>query len=206
MPTDHSKQYNTTAPNIRIEWVVIYLPFDNLGRSIARRPTKRFQQILIIEGSQPKIDKFKLPIIIDQYILRFQISMRYLIFMQILDCWDNLMKIFTCNIFIYSTITIWITFSLSGWDEIIIHLRGIRLQGVNFFMSRLFSRGWLYGGDGLISLCRFIFSPYSRPLHAFLSCRLSLSLLFSWLGCAWLSGPCRRNLHRWIYLCFKFCT
>ena len=86
MPTDHSEQYNSTTPNIRIQWVVIYLPFDNLGRSIARRPTKRFQQILIIEGSQPEIDKFKLPIIIDQYILRFQISMRYLIFMQILDC------------------------------------------------------------------------------------------------------------------------
>lgn len=66
MPTQHSKQYDTAAPNIRIERVIIPLSLDHLRRRITRRPTKSLQLVLlIIKRPKSKIYDLELLIVID---------------------------------------------------------------------------------------------------------------------------------------------
>lgn len=48
MPTQHSKENDTTAPNIRIQWIIAPLSLDHLRRCVARRPAKVLQLIPLI--------------------------------------------------------------------------------------------------------------------------------------------------------------
>lgn len=93
MPAQHSKQYNTATPNIRVEWVIILLRLDHLRSGVARRPTKGLQLILlIVKRPKSKIDDFQLPIVIDEYIFWLQVAVCHTVAMQILNSFDDLLE------------------------------------------------------------------------------------------------------------------
>ena len=93
MPAQHSKQYNTAAPDIRIEWVIIPLSFNHLRSGVARRRAKGLQLILlVVKRPKSKIDDFQLPIVIDEYIFWLQVTMRHTVAMQILNSFDDLLE------------------------------------------------------------------------------------------------------------------
>jgi len=74
--------------------VVTTLSFDDFWGGIAWGAAKRSLIFAIYKlGTKPKINNFDLIIVVDEYILRFEISMGNMILMKIVNSCDNLLKV-----------------------------------------------------------------------------------------------------------------
>lgn len=94
--TDHRKQNDSARPDIHFQAIVL-LAWNHFRWSVARRPTGCLQKLTwFVSIAEPKINDFQGILPVNQQILRFEVAMNNIQFMNISDATYNLLEKSTC--------------------------------------------------------------------------------------------------------------
>lgn len=90
---DHGVEHHAAAPDVRLEAQVL-LACDHLRSGVARRAASRFQLLLrsrSVHITQPEVDNFQSLVVVEQQVLRLQVSVADAALVDVLDAGDELL-------------------------------------------------------------------------------------------------------------------
>jgi hypothetical protein len=108
----HGIEHDPTAPNIDLEGRIRLLG-EHFGGSVARTATSRGELfILLVEVAESEIDELDGVVLADEDVLGFEVAMCNSQGVQILDCVEQLLEIFTGRLLVQSTPKLALTYIL----------------------------------------------------------------------------------------------
>lgn len=90
----HCKKNHSAAPQVHLLWKIARLCLYHFGSSITGRATKgRERGVVMVGCAKAKVYEFELPIVIYEYIFRFEVAVCDFVAVEVVDCLNDLLEV-----------------------------------------------------------------------------------------------------------------